>query len=44
MVEITCPVSKGGKIAGYVVAGIFGQSLLILNFWTCCGTHLGLRP
>lgn len=25
MVEITCPASKSGKIAGYVVGGIFGQ-------------------
>lgn len=24
MVEIPCPVSKSGKIAGYVVCGIFG--------------------
>ena len=25
MVEITCPASKSGKVAGYVVGGIFGQ-------------------
>ena len=27
MVEITCPASKSGKIAGYVVGCIFGQFL-----------------
>ncbi|KAF9791869.1 hypothetical protein BJ322DRAFT_979 [Thelephora terrestris] len=41
MVEITCPVTKSGKISGYVVGGIFVVILLFLLYKKLKGRYLG---